>query len=155
MSEEHDIGVLKYQLKSILMGLVCLTFVALERVEILYFLLGVNFVELVGGLNFNIFCLMIGVFNHPLKLYNIPLKFSVPPKPVLITNSIIQISLVVGSIFMHEGSLKEHTWIPMTLYGVFSILVGTTGICPVAIMYGMMFNKKIEGCGPEETKKAS
>jgi hypothetical protein len=134
MDKNYDIGVLKYQFKSILMGVVCLLFVAIERIEILYFLLAINIVELFGGLNFNLFSLILSTLNHPLKLYNISLSFRVPPKPVLLVNSVIQIILLITSIFLSFNSTRNLAWVPMTLYGVFSILVGTTGICPVAIM---------------------
>lgn len=60
-----------------------------------------------------------------------------PPPPVLKINSFFMIMIAFAAIYL-AATHSPYLWIPANLIAVFAILVGVTGICPVAITYALV-----------------
>jgi hypothetical protein len=60
-----------------------------------------------------------------------------PPLPVLKINSFFMILIALVAVYL-ATTHSPYLWLPANLIAVFAILVGVTGICPVAITYALV-----------------
>jgi len=132
----------KYQIESIINGFLAFAGVWLSS-DIFFYLIIFNGVfEYAFGFQNSPINILISLFDKVIAKNDLSAGFQVPPKIVLKTNSIFMIMFAVIAIWLIYDDLISYVWLPGSLIGAFSILVGTTGICPVALTYA--YYKKIQ-----------
>lgn len=133
--ETVNCNVIKYQIESILNGVLAILGMVFSIQEF-FILIAINgIVEYLLGFQYSPINLFISSFKKSFTKSIINNSSQVPPRIVLKINSVMMIMLSVMAVFLLSQNMHDYMLIPASLIATFSILVGTTGICPVAITY--------------------
>ncbi|MBT4835909.1 MAG: hypothetical protein HON94_01040 [Methylococcales bacterium] len=147
---------LQYHIELIFNGLIALlALIAINFQEHLTFisygyLFLASIIEVIFGFPFSVINILTRLLKS-LGLDKIKIDKKVPPKVVLLINSCMMGTLSFCGLVLYSYNI-DYYWIPASLIAIFSLLAGTTGICPVAVTYHLVRQRKIntKECIPED-----
>jgi len=129
---------LQYRVTMTGTGLIALMAYLFNEPALFWALVTIGSMELFLGMTYSPCALLYRLIERPLKLHQIETDYQLPPIPVLKINATILLALT-SAVIIWPNTFQAA--LSLGLITAFALLSGTTGFCPIAILWAL-FNKK-------------